>query len=289
MRRSVAPEPQRRTRTAYGLLDVPLRVRHQRLTEAVPTHWHEFYEIAYVLAGTGTHRTNGRSSAIGAGSLVGMTPADFHDLEPDPGTTLELIDVIFAAELLDDDVQRLLLSRSWPLRLTFAGSQGDALKADLLRLCDEESKVRPGGPAASRATLQRVLIDIIRATGATDLALGHRPDDHVMRNALLHLHHRFRQPVSLADVAAHAHLSPNYFSGRFRALTGMSFVRYRQELRLQFARSLIVVSDLPITEVCYAAGFNTLSHFERAFRARWGCAPRAVRTGGEGQMADSRT
>jgi AraC-like DNA-binding protein/mannose-6-phosphate isomerase-like protein (cupin superfamily) len=281
MSRSVAPRPERRTRTAYGLVDVPLRVRHQRLVETVPTHWHEFYEIVYVLAGTGTHRTNGRSVAIGAGSLIGMTPADFHDLDPDPGSPpLEVIDVIFGAELLDDDVQRLLLSRSWPLHLTFARPRDHALRADLLRLCEEESQVRPGGPAASRATLQRVLIDIIRATGVTDLAQAGRPDDHGLRGALLYLHHRFRQPVSLADAAAHAHLSPNYFSGRFRALTGMSFVRYRQELRLQFARSLIAISDLPITEVCYAAGFNTLSHFERAFHARWGCAPRTVRTEG---------
>ena len=211
-----------------------------------------------------------------------MTPADFHDLDPDPGTPLEVIDVIFAAELLDDDVQQLLLSAAWPLHLTFAGSRGDALEADLHRLRQEESQVRPGASAASRATLQRVLIDVIRATGATDLALAGRPDDHLMRNALLYLHHRFRQPVSLADAAAHAHLSPNYFSGRFRALTGIPFVQYRQELRLQFARSLLAVSDLPITQVCYAAGFNTLSHFERAFRARWGCAPHAIRIVGIG-------
>jgi len=274
---SCPPEPPRWTRTGYGLLDAPLRVRRQRLVEPVPTHWHEFYEIAYILAGTGTHRTNGRSVTVGPGTLVGLTPADFHDFDPDSRRSLEVINVIFAAELLDGDVQQLLLSARWPLHITLAGPQADSLAADLDRLGAEGLAVHPGSAAAARATLQRILIDVIRAGEADLSAPRGRSDDDVMRGALLYLHHRFRQPVSLADVATQANLSPNYFSGRFRALAGMPFVRYRQELRLQFARSLLAVSDLPVTEICYAAGFNTLSHFERAFRDRWGGSPRTVR------------
>jgi len=276
--RGTSPPP-RWTRTAYGLLDAPLRALRQRVTTAVPTHWHEFYEIAYVSAGSGTHRANGRSMSIGPGTVMGMTPADFHQIEPDPGEGLELINVIFAAEQLDDDVQELLLSAPWPMHLAFGDARNLPLAADLHRLCDEQLEVRAGWSAASRATLQRILIDIVRAAGTPDLARDGRTDDDVLRQAVLYLHHRFRQQVRLADVAAHANMSPNHFSGRFRALTGKPFVRYRLDLRLQFARSLLAVSDLPITDVCYAAGFNTLSHFERAFRDRWGSTPRAVRAG----------
>lgn len=252
-------------------------------------HWHEFYEIAYVATGSGTHRTNGRSMSIGPGMVVGMTPADFHEIEPDAGDALELIDVIFAAEQLDDDVQELLLSAPWPLHLSFAAAGDALLLDDLHRLCDEQRiETRPGSAAASRATLQRVLIDLVRAAGVPDAVRDGRADDDVLRRSLLYLHHRFRQPVALADVAAQANMSPNHFSGRFRALTGKSFVRYRLELRLQFARALLSVSDLPITEVCYAAGFNTLSHFERAFRSRWGSTPRAVRAGGRTEPSPGR-
>jgi AraC-like DNA-binding protein len=268
--------PLRETRAAYGLFDVPLRVHHQLLTEAVATHWHEFYEIAFVLAGSGTHRTNGSAMPLRPGMVVALTPADFHDLEPERGGALELIDVIFPAELLDNDVQRLMFAASWPRQLSFALPIARSLEGDFRRLDEEEVRPRPGSAAASRATLQRILIDVIRATSLTDLTPDARVDDG-LRGALLYLHHRFRQPVSLADAAAQAHLSPHYFSERFRQLTGMPFVRYRQELRLQFARSLLAASDLPVTEICHAAGFNTLSHFERAFRARWDSAPRSVR------------
>jgi AraC-like DNA-binding protein len=35
----------------------------------------------------------------------------------------------------------------------------------------------------------------------------------------------------------------------------------------------------PVGELAFAAGFNDLSHFSRAYRARYGCAPRDVRLG----------
>jgi AraC-like DNA-binding protein len=274
--RAAAPLPRRETRAAYGLHDVPLRVDHQRLTAAVPTHWHEFYEIAYIWAGSGTHRTNGSATPLRRGMVVALTPADFHDLAPDPGGALELINVIFPAELLEEDVQRLVFAASWPLKVAPGHPADRSLEDDFRRLGEEVREPRLGSQAASRATLQRILVDVIRATNATHLVSEARPDEGV-RSALLFLHHRFRQPLTLADAAARAHLSPHYFSKRFREMTGMPFVRYRQELRLQFARSLLATSELPVTEVCHAAGFNTLSHFERSFHARWGSTPRAIR------------
>jgi AraC family transcriptional activator of tynA and feaB len=33
----------------------------------------------------------------------------------------------------------------------------------------------------------------------------------------------------------------------------------------------------PVGEIAFAAGFNDLSHFSRAYRARYGCAPRDAR------------
>jgi AraC-like DNA-binding protein len=33
----------------------------------------------------------------------------------------------------------------------------------------------------------------------------------------------------------------------------------------------------PFGEIAFAAGFNDLSHFSRAYRARYGCAPRDAR------------
>jgi AraC-like DNA-binding protein len=94
---------------------------------------------------------------------------------------------------------------------------------------------------------------------------------------VLYVDRHFREPISLAAAAARAHLSPNYFSERFRDFTGQPFQVYLQERRLRVARSLLASTKLSVTEVCHAAGFNSLSHFGRAFRRRYGVPPSARR------------
>ncbi|WP_028611604.1 helix-turn-helix transcriptional regulator [Paenibacillus harenae] len=98
-----------------------------------------------------------------------------------------------------------------------------------------------------------------------------------IRNALLYIQHHFREPLSLANAADYAGLSANYFSECFRRQVGISFQDYLNESRLQFASALLRSSELPVTEVCFAAGFNTISHFDRIFKRKFGCSPREYR------------
>jgi AraC-like DNA-binding protein len=52
------------------------------------------------------------------------------------------------------------------------------------------------------------------------------------------------------------------------------FQSYIQELRLSFAKSLLGSAHISVTEACHAAGFNTLTHFEKAFKRKYGKTPR---------------
>jgi AraC-like DNA-binding protein len=97
----------------------------------------------------------------------------------------------------------------------------------------------------------------------------------------IYIHHHFREPLTLAQAAYQADLSPHYFSECFHAATGVPFQRYLRDLRLRFAHSLMVVSDASITDLCLASGFSSLSNFERAFKAYYGLSPRAYRAAPE--------
>lgn len=82
-------------------------------------------------------------------------------------------------------------------------------------------------------------------------------------------------------VAAHFGISLRTLHLRFEQ-TGTSFGRWLLEGRLQACR--LALSDpaqhgRTISDIAYAAGFGDLSHFSKAFRARFGEAPRDVRRG----------
>jgi transcriptional regulator GlxA family with amidase domain len=147
-------------------------------------------------------------------------------------------------------------------------------QGDFHRLQREFDEPRVGSARVTEALVACLVVELARRCGVDDPRRSRPPgSDDDLRAAVLYVDRHFREPLSLAAVAAHAHLSPNYFSERFRQYTGTSFQAYLQDCRLRFARSLLASTSLSVSDVCHAAGFNSLSHFGRAFRRRYGAAP----------------
>jgi AraC-like DNA-binding protein len=82
---------------------------------------------------------------------------------------------------------------------------------------------------------------------------------------------------SLWDLASQVAMSPFLFARVFRELIGLPPHKYLVRLRLERARTLLQ-SGMSVTDACYAAGFNNLSHFTRTFRRHFGCVPSAGRS-----------
>jgi transcriptional regulator GlxA family with amidase domain len=89
--------------------------------------------------------------------------------------------------------------------------------------------------------------------------------------ACLHL------PLTLDDLAGAAAMSPNHLLRTFRAAFGQTPHQYLTRLRLARARQLLVSTDLPVTEVCLAVGFESLGSFSTLFRREYGLAPSHLR------------
>lgn len=79
------------------------------------------------------------------------------------------------------------------------------------------------------------------------------------------------------EVAELVGLEPSAFSRAFRRLTGMNFSSYSRSVRVWRARTLLAETEMPITDICFEAGFNNLSNFNRYFRMETGLTPRAYR------------
>lgn len=268
--RTTRAAPPRLTWDQYGTRTAALRVHRQTLRTPVAVHWHEFYELGFVVAGEGKHVCNGAARNLGPGDLFVITPADFHEVVPNPNATLALIDVTFHAGLLDLEAQRLVAGVQVHVPRTAAVS------LDIQHLIAEQETPDIGSQLVMRVTMHRIIVGVARLAGVGTRgtnASATGDESAAVHDALMYVQQHFHRPLTLAEVAAQAHLSPNYFSERFRRVTGLPFGRYLQERRLEFARSLLGASDLPVTEVCYAAGYRTLSQFERMYKRRYGRTP----------------
>jgi AraC-like DNA-binding protein/ligand-binding sensor protein len=83
--------------------------------------------------------------------------------------------------------------------------------------------------------------------------------------------------ISLGDVAGAVNTSTFYFCKMFKKSTGINFTEYLARVRVEKAKNLLLNPNLRISEVAFAAGFQSLSHFNRVFRRIAGQSPTRYR------------
>ena len=94
-----------------------------------------------------------------------------------------------------------------------------------------------------------------------------------LRRARDHIDAHFSEPVDLQQLAAVATLSKYHFHRLFTAMYGRTPATYLSERRIERAQDLLRATNLTVTEVCFAVGFNSLGSFSSRFRTVVGETP----------------
>lgn len=79
--------------------------------------------------------------------------------------------------------------------------------------------------------------------------------------------------LSQAAMAERAGISKDYFSRIFRSITGTNYSRWLNMIRMEKATELLADEKMTLTEVAMRSGFQSISSFNRVFRAEKGMAP----------------
>jgi AraC-like DNA-binding protein len=88
----------------------------------------------------------------------------------------------------------------------------------------------------------------------------------------------FTQDVSLMEIANYSHVSPFHFSRIFKTFTSFSPHQFLLQMRLKNAEMLLKDSGLPVSDIAFSSGFNSIEHFTAAFRKNYGYPPSKFRT-----------
>jgi len=88
----------------------------------------------------------------------------------------------------------------------------------------------------------------------------------------------FTEDISLVETARYCHTSPFHFSRIFKAFTSVSPHQFLLGIRLRHAEMLLCNSALPVADIAFSSGFNSLEHFSAAFSKKYQQSPTAFRT-----------
>lgn len=241
-------------------------------------HWHDFHKLVYLAGGSGTHVMNGVPFAVKPGVAFLLTPSDFHAWRPS-AEGCAVYNILFSPRVLSEYLGGVLFDASAPARGALVARGLDPIQTVLDTMVRETDRIGPDARLSLECLLQHVLVEFVRRADVDESAgscQGSAIHEGV-RVGLSYMEQHYRDPLTLGLVAANAHMSPNYFSQLFHEYVGVTFQEHLSVLRSRFAQSLLRATEMSVTDVCHAAGFRTLSHFERTFKAHYGTPPSAWR------------
>lgn len=99
----------------------------------------------------------------------------------------------------------------------------------------------------------------------------------VRRDILPIVESNYMNPVSVPELAYLSGRSLSGFKRDFQSEFGIAPTEWIRNRRLEQARSILLSSEVSITDVCYTVGFENPTHFTRLFKEKYGIAPSQIK------------
>lgn len=238
-------------------------------------HWHEFYEIEYLYEGSAYQILNGVPYDLSVGHLTFMSPLDFHFYESADGNEFKLSVCDIREDIIPEDIKELLLQYKPPYLLRV---EKDSEIARLLDLFDHEFNAMRDDTTAKY--IAYLLLDLVIKEAASGNNLIRPPsveiNDEQLTNIRLimeFVNENCSQKLTRDAIAEQFNYSPNYLSKLFKKVSSISLFDYIISVRMEKARKLARDSDLPVSEIIRAVGYNSPSLFYKHYYERFETKP----------------
>lgn len=110
-----------------------------------------------------------------------------------------------------------------------------------------------------------------------EVAMRHNVFNKRLTTAIMQMENNIENPISIDDVAAITHISRRQLERLFKTAFSETPTSFYLGLRLKRARALLRETDLSITEISVATGFDSVSYFSRTYRTFFKQTPRSER------------
>lgn len=100
---------------------------------------------------------------------------------------------------------------------------------------------------------------------------------HKMQQAIEYIQQNYNKDLNMAVVSNHISMNYSLFSLVFKEYTGMNFVNYVKELRVNEAKRLLINTDKKVNEISTLVGYENEKHFMKVFKTLYGVSPTEYR------------
>lgn len=242
--------------------------------EFAPHRHARLHQFLLIERGGGRATLEGRIHPLRPMRVVNVPIGHVHGFTFKPGTQGWVVTV--AAEMLDE-----VLAPSEGLRRVLAHSTV-VRGTPQIRMAMEQIFAEFAGLRFARAHVLRALSGALIGLVAREMAGKERTPDGTAKTDLFRrfealLEQHFLEHWTVSHYAAALSVTPTHLSRLTRSATGHAASHLILDRIIREARRNLVYTNLPISGIAYALGFNDPAYFSRLFSAATGLSPRGFR------------
>lgn len=254
-----------------------------------PSHRHNFIEVLYVCEGSLTNIIGGKQVIVEAGELLFLNQYTRHEILP--------------AEKNDIAINFMILPEFFDVAYSMAGSNNilaDFL-VNVLRQNEEKGEYlhfrvaevlqiqnllenmiyslvtgRGDQNRINQTTMGLIFLYLLDSVQYAEMRVPNQYENMISMTTLDYIEQNYKT-ATLTELCVKLHLPMHVLSKMIKKNTGFNFKELLQRKRLNKAVELMCETDLPISDIIAAVGYENGSYFHRVFREKYHVTPRAFR------------
>ncbi len=248
-------------------------------------HHHTALEVTMVLSGGGIYATDECEFSFEGGEIFLFGTDERHWIKK-LDTHTEFLNIHFEPRFIwsenfgisSGELIRVFLNRKKKFfnKLDMKKTSSKAVTELMFLMEKELAEKKQEYEIMLKVHLVNILIEIIRSfegqLSENDFSYNERAL-HYIEKSLKYIDSYLSENLTLADIAAEAHMSKNYFCRLFKKLNGMAPWDYITVKRIELAVLYLNTTDLTRLEIAQRCGYNNTSNFYYAFKKVTGMSP----------------
>ncbi len=232
----------------------------------------------YIIDGYGTlysHAVNGDIHEYRLGPNQGflICPGQINLYTADEEQPWEYVWLEFDGMRAKEFLLKAGLEQNQPIYQPGSMEQGNKLRDHMLYFTENAAK----SPLHLVGHLSLFLDELIEFSADRRKADEKKGQDYYIHEAVVYIQQNYQRELTVDEVADFCKLNRNYFSRRFKELTGSTPQEFLIKQRLTSAAELLRITDQPIKNIADQCGYPNQLHFSQAFKKYYGLSPREWR------------
>ncbi|MDC0177462.1 AraC family transcriptional regulator [Polaribacter sp.] len=254
-------------------------------------HYHPEFELIYISQSNGIRFVGDSVAPFFPGDLVLVGSYLPHLWRNDPSyyeknsiLNVKTIVTKFTLDFLGEEIFKLSefhkikkLIENSKTGLSFGKEISKSLHKDLIKLPELSSVEQHIKILQILHKLSLVGDKDITVLSSSDMRQSITESSERIDTVLKYISDNYVSNITLDDISGVACMTTNSFCRFFKKMTNKSFTQFLNEIRVRNASRILVQDNLPVSEICYLVGFNSITNFNKQFKQIMGTTPKQFR------------